>query len=170
MKIKKYINYVSLAALLIPVLSACNKIPEREGTTVEKMAGEWYVRIDDKPKRYIMTTYNTSTNSADEFWVQTSNLRDLDVGPNENINIKGKVPVQLSAQTFAGTGLTNILAATATAIPKFEVANGKVITNGTVGVASRSPADSIYFELKVKGKTFKISGFHRTGFQADEPQ
>jgi hypothetical protein len=164
------IKYYTVACmLLLLAMASCRKDPEIKNTAVVTMAGEWYVRINNYPKRWIMTTYNTSDDSKNAFWLQTTNLRDEDATPAANIGIKGKVAIQLNGQTFAGTDVTNV-AATAAAIPKFSVNNGKIITNGTFGVSSRTPADSIYFEINVNGKVFKVSGFHRTGFQADEPK
>jgi hypothetical protein len=165
---KHIISLAALTWLLIITVSACRKVPERTGTAVEKLAGKWYVRVDNFPKRYAINTYNTAANTADQFWLETSSLRDLNVGAAENIGVKGKVTVQLNEQIFSGNGLTNILTATSSAIPTFDISNGKVITNGTFGVKSRTPADSIYFEVKVKGKTFRVSGYHATGFIVDE--
>ncbi|RVU02971.1 hypothetical protein EOD41_03285 [Mucilaginibacter limnophilus] len=172
-KLKMNYRQITLPAaiflLLMITVTACRKVPERTGTSVEKLAGKWYVRVDNLPKRYAINTYNTAANTPDQFWLETAALRDLTVSATENIGVKGKVPVQLSAQTFSGTGLANTLTATLTNIPTFDILNGKVITNGTVGIKSRTPADSIYFEVKAKGKTFKVSGFHATGFIVDEP-
>lgn len=169
MNIKISFKYYIAACLLLLATASCQKDPEITNTAVVNMAGEWFVRINNHPKRWVMTTYNTATDSKTEFWLQTTALRDEDNNPVTNIGVKGKVPIQLNGQTFAGNDITNV-AASVTINPKFSVANGKVITNGTVGVASRTPADSIYFEINVNGKVFKVSGFHRTGFLVDEPQ
>src|SRR5690606_37812279 len=98
--------------------------------------------------------------SSSEMWVQTSAA--LSSG-GTSIAVKGKVPVDISTQSFSGTNIANI-AASKTTIPTFSIANGKVVTNGTIGPASKTPADQILFDLIVNGVTYKIEGYHKTGY------
>lgn len=134
---------------------------------MQNMAGEWVVRVNDIGKYYTITTYNTSANVSTEMWLQASGLRDS-LSHTNIPGVKGKVGVEITAQAFSANGATNVASNSAT-VPTFTVANGKVITNGTTGPVSKTPADSIYFELTVSGATYKVSGFHRTGFMTDEP-
>lgn len=150
---------------MIVFASACKKDVPPGGTSVQNMAGDWYVRINGAGTYTALLTFNTSANSSTEMWVQTS--ASLSSGGTP-IGVKGKVPVDITAQTFAGTGIANI-AATKTTIPTFSVANGKVVTNGTIGPNSKSPADLISFDLIVNGNTYKIEGFHKTGYLEDIP-
>lgn len=159
-----------IAAAFAIILVSCQKDPEPGGTAVEKMAGQWYIRVNGTSKYYSITTYNTSENSSTSMWVQASGLRDsvLNVNSVAIPGIKGKVTVDLPNQTFSANPSTNVASNSAT-VPSFVIANGKILTNAAKGPVSRTPADSIYFEMTISGKTYKVSGFHRTGFMEEDP-
>lgn len=161
---KKNIINAIVMLLLVVLSSSCKKDQEIGGTAVEKLSGDWYVRVNGAGAYRALYTFNTSANVATEMWIQSTALR----AGTLNIGVKGKVAVDASNQTFTATNTTNIATATTTTIPTFSVANGRVVTNGTVGPASNTPTDSISFDLIVNGVTYRIEGFHKTGFMEDE--
>lgn len=163
---KKNIFINSVVVFIMTVFaSACKKDVPAGGTNVQNMAGDWYVKVNNTGNYSQMLTFNTSANTSTEMWLQTSAA--LKAGAVA-IGVKGKVPVEISGQTFAGTNITNI-ATTKTTIPTFGIANGKVVVNGTVGPVSKAPADLISFDLIVNGVTYKIEGYHKTGYLEDIP-
>jgi len=164
MKKNIFINTV-VVFIIIVFASGCKKDVPAGGTSVQNMAGDWYVKVNNTGSYYAVMTFNTSANSSTEMWVQTS--ASLKSGTTV-IAVKGKVPVEIGAQTFSGTNIANI-ATTKTTIPTFSIANGKVVTNGTVGPESNAPADLISFDLIVNGITYKIEGYHKTGYLEDIP-
>lgn len=155
--------YTLLTALFIGFISSCQEDPEIGGTAVQPLAGDWFVQAKDANGNVLVdysaiTTYNTAANSATEMWFD-----------DHFWGTKFKVPVNASALTFAGTAMQN-------SDPAYDVqitiANGKIIEQGTVGPESKSPTDSIYYEVTYSddpdGLTYYMSGYRRTGFEEDE--
>jgi len=163
---KKYILINAIILSLITVFSSsCKKDVPAGGTAVEKMAGDWYVKVNAGEDYFSLYSFNTAANSSSEMWLQTSGAFS---DGTSVIAVKGKVSVDLAGQTFSGTGITNEAATKAT-IPTFAIANGKVVSNGTIGPASKTPADLISFDLIINGVTYKVEGYHKTGFLEDIP-
>jgi len=163
MKIINYINAVFVIAATL--LLSCKKDVPAGGTAMEKMAGDWYVTVDGEEDYFSLYTFNTSDNSSTQLWIQSNGLR-AETGP---IGVKGKLSADLNGQRFSGTNVTNISSVTSGTIKTFSVANGKVVTNGTVGPESKTPADLISFDLIIDGHTYKVEGYHKTGFLEDIP-
>lgn len=155
-----------LAVVLISFNISCKKDQEIGGTAMQKMSGDWYVTVngDEENGYFSMFTYNTSDNSSTQMWLHSDRLRDEGV----LIAIKGKISADVNGMTFSGTDIANT-GLSATANPRFSIANGKVITNGTVGPVSNTPTDLISFDLTIGGVTYKIEGYHKTGFVEDVP-
>lgn len=176
---KKYILRRTLVVLVIAVfISSCKKNVPAGGTAMEKLAGDWFVKVNDKSGFYwTIYTYNTSDNSSVTMWLETTGLTSNNIHVNTDpakgpvkglpIGFKGKVSVDVGAQSFSANNVANVNANTA--VTAFSIANGKVISNGTVGPVSNTPADLITFDLIVNGVTYKVSGYHKTGFISDEP-
>lgn len=162
----KHRNILSIILLVIVTFcaSSCDKDDDAGGTAVQDMAGDWYVRVNETGSYFTLYTFNTSNNDPDLMWVQSTGLAFEDTA----LGIKGKVPIVYSQKTFGGENIENI-AATKADIPNFAIASGTILPNGTVGHVSKTPTDSIYFELNVNGQTYKVSGFHKTGFMEDLP-
>lgn len=150
---------------MIVLAAACKKDVPAGGTAVQNMAGDWYVKVNGTGDYYSVLTFNTADNSSTEMWVQTSAA--IKSGATV-IAVKGKVPVELGGQTFSGSNIANIASTKAT-IPTFSIANGMIVPNGTIGPNSKTPADLISFDLIVNGVTYKIEGFHKTGYLEDIP-
>ena len=163
-------NHKILILLLAVVLASfnisCKKDQEIGGTAMQKMSGDWYVTIngDEENGHFSLFTYNTSDNSSTQMWLHSDRLRDEGV----LIAMKGKISADVNGMTFSGTNIANI-GLSGTANPTFSIANGKVVTNGTVGPVSNTPTDLISFDLTIGGVTYKIEGYHKTGFVEDLP-
>ncbi|MDQ0636844.1 hypothetical protein QF042_000409 [Pedobacter sp. W3I1] len=161
----KKINIIFIFIALITVaISACKKDPEPGGTAVQDMAGDWYVKVNEAGAYSTLLTFNTSENTPNVMWVQGTGLKS---GATV-LAIKGKTGVDYPNKLFSATNIANV--STAAGRPaSFSIANGKIIPNGTKGPVSKSPTDSIYFELNVDGAVYKVGGYHKTGFLEDLP-
>jgi hypothetical protein len=154
-----------IMSLLIVFSFSCKKDEPVGGTGVQNLSGDWHVRVNDAGAYSSLYTFNTADNTTTQMWVQATGLRSGTV----NIGVKGKVDVNVADQTFSGANIANI-GTNKTTLPTFSIANGKVTTNGTVGPVSKTPADAITFDLIINGVTYKVSGYHKTGFMEDLPQ
>ncbi|WP_426326818.1 lipid-binding protein [Pedobacter sp. R-06] len=161
----KKINIIFIFIALITVaISACKKDPEPGGTAVQDMAGDWHVKVNEAGAYSTLYTFNTSENTPNVMWVQAAGLKS---GATV-LAIKGKTGVDYPNKLFSGANIANV-STTAGKPASFSIANGKIIPNGTKGPVSKSPTDSIYFELNVSGTVYKVSGYHKTGFLEDLP-
>lgn len=151
-------------ALMMVFTISCKKDEPVGGTAVQNLSGDWHVKVNATGTYSSLFTYNTAANVPTEMWIQAASIKSGTTA----LGIKGKVSVNIADQTFSGTNIENIGATKAT-IPTFNVANGKVVTNGTVGPVSKTPADSISFDLIINGVTYKVEGYHKTGFLEDLP-
>ena len=107
-----------------------------------------------------LNTYNTAANVPTEMWVKEGYL----------LNSAIKVSTDYNARTFSATGQTIAVAPEIWGDSKIvvDVTDGKVLA-GAATTPSGMPADSIVFFVNVQGDdTYKIAGFRRTGFPADE--
>lgn len=154
------IIYFIISAIV--TLSACDKDPEIGGTAMEKMAGDWFVKAYDAEGNALtgyasISTYNTTANSVNEMWFDDGFWAT-----------KFKIPVDLTAMTFAGTEIQN-------SDPEYDVqitvANGKIMKNTATAPGSKTKTDSIYYEVQYSddpGTVYYMSGYKRTGFLEDE--
>ena len=180
---------VTLAFAAIALLSiSCQKDPIG-GTAVQDASGQWYVKryivlqdgsIEDpfgyygyQPKPYLMLTYNTAANKADELFVD-------DLGEyyykswGMYLDFKVKTKVDLNTLKFSATAAENEYEDEAVTI------EGQILKNAakTAGGMQR---DSIWMKVTHEGDTFiedvmeipgfdyyLITGVRYTGFEADE--
>lgn len=164
---KKYMM-LFLASLAFAFV-ACEDETEPGGTAVEKMAGDWWITVDaivdgkevEDPYgvgHLQMTTYNTANNSNTEMW-----LDDL----GNFWEYKVKVKVNYAERTFSTEGFADNVAYES----KVKITDGKVLENAAK-TPSGMPADSIVYMVQFydddNGLTYKVSGFRRTGFSADD--
>jgi len=164
---KKYM--ILLLASLAFAFTACDDDTEPGGTAIEKMAGDWWITvnaiIDGKEVEdpfelghMRMSTYNTASNSETEMWLD--NL-------NKFWKYKLKVNVNYTERTFSTTGFVdNVIYES-----KVKITDGKILENAAK-TPSGMPADSIVYMVQFddddNNLTYKISGFRRTGFPADD--
>jgi hypothetical protein len=166
---KRYI-YLFVMAVAISFQS-CNKDTEPGGTAVQDMAGDWWVtyQYESSPGvwesaklgHFMLTTYNTAANKSTEMWV------------NDNGNFwgfKSVVKVDYAAKTFLTTDSVSTNSAN---YPDEKVlfTKGKVL-KGAAKTPSAMPADSIVFYIAFSDDSaptvYKVSGFRKTGFPADD--
>lgn len=172
--------------LIVTVLfiTSCEK--DKIGSTAtEKMAGEWYVIADaidadgnvvyEDPfglGRFHLDTYNTSSNSTTEMWINDNEnfiYSDID----DSLIFKTKINVDLSLMTFQATDAQNEYRKNKNQVT---ITGGKIMY-GAATTPSGMPADSIVFTLSLSSDTlpatygyakYRIAGFRYTGFTADE--
>jgi hypothetical protein len=164
---KKYFYILTLCVL---ALSSCKK-EEVGGTAVQSLANEWYVQvtqintatgavIDDTDKTYYtLSTYNTADNSPTTMWMDDS---------QSYYGLKAKVNVDLANKTFSVNNGDEQYDAGV----KVTITNGKVITNGAVGPASKALTDAISYDARFSNDpdniTYRFKGYGRTRFPDDD--
>ena len=178
----KKINIIyGLGILILLSMAACKRtLPTPGQTMTPNVAGNWWVTLRQGNTTlspyFFLTTYNTSSNTADSMWVDDP-LQGLD-GDLDNGNLiyytygisyasfKVKTGVQYTALTFSGANLENqYWTGDTSSSETLSIYNGKVFPKGTTsrtGVAT----DSIYFQVvysKNPIDTFVVSGYARTG-------
>ena len=146
----------------------CENETEPGGTAVEKMAGDWWVTVDvidngvnvgDSGVGHIlMYTYNTSSNTSTEMWIDDD---------KHFWDYKAKVNVDYNNRTFSTTDFVDNMKYES----KVKVLDGKVM-EGVAKTPSGMAADSIVYFIQFDDDddkyTYKVSGFRRTGFPADD--
>jgi hypothetical protein len=126
----KKIAYFAAALLFCSSVTSCEK-EEIGGTATESMAGQWYVQIDAVDEsgnpinggedyfgvgRTILLTYNTTTNSESEMWIDDLGAWNVaeaysDYFPDfiaPTYCIKTKVNIDQTAMTFKSSESDNI--------------------------------------------------------------
>lgn len=152
------------------VFSSCEK-DEIGGTATEALAGEWQLTVDlvDDAGNVLMTdpygmgvilgiTYNTTDNVPDKMYVSDlGNFWDYKVVVNCDCN----------ALTFSSDG--DVQNESYDCMVNIE--GGKMLP-GAATTPSGMPADSLVYYVSFSddepGTRYKVSGYRRTGFAADE--
>lgn len=163
---KKYL--ILLLTALSVSFTSCDNETEPGGTTVEKMAGDWWVTAtimqngneagDSGAGHFRMYTYNTAANVPTEMWLEDGgNFWDYKV----------RVNVDYNARTFT----TNDFVENTSYDCGVRITEGKIM-EGAATTPSGMPADSIVYMIQFdddpNGLTYKVSGFRRTGFPNDD--
>ncbi|MGA9326835.1 MAG: lipid-binding protein [Salegentibacter sp.] len=157
------INLLFILALTLFVTS-CNEDGYADydpgKTAVQELSGEWYVKllVDGEDAYnigyYLLSTYNTNANSADEMWID-----DDGVWP-----MKVVTPVNVQALTFSGSDLQG-----ADDI-SINISDGGIIKDGAVS-PSGATTDSIHMNVIFSDDPeteYTIAGYRRTGFLEEE--
>lgn len=158
------LNLLILLGLFVFGFTACDlgDDPAVGGTATEEVAGEWWTTFTiDGEDIYgigyqVITTSNTAANVPTEFLITDD---------GHTWDYKVKVPLNLDAKTFGGTGLEN-LAYDITV----NVTNGKILPGAAISTGG-NVTDSIYFEVEFSddpGTIYEVAGYRRTGFLEDE--
>lgn len=163
---KKYLILL-LTALTFSLVS-CEKDTEPGGTSVEKMAGDWWVTAhmmengvdagDVGVGHFRMQTFNTAANTSTEMWLEDgAHFWDY----------KLKVGVNYANRTFSTSDFVDNVAYES----KVKITEGKVLKNAAK-TPSGMPADSIVYFIQFDDDEdeliYKVSGFRRTGFPGDD--
>lgn len=164
----KYLSFLFFALALSISFVSCEKVesvPDESGIVAEDMMGSWYVEfLVDGTDVYglgfnKLNTYNTSANDGTSMWIDD----------NEHTwYFKVKCPINLSDQTFSGTGLYSN-------VDDYEVdvniTNGKITKDGVTS-PSGVTTDKIYFEAEFSddpGTIYQLVGYRYTGLAGDQP-
>jgi hypothetical protein len=160
-------------ALLALFFVSCESATDPGGTAIEKMAGDWWVTVDladsngdvvaEDPYgigHFQMFTYNTAANLPTEMWLEDG---------GHFWDYKLKVSVNYEARTFSTSDFVENVSYES----KVKITAGKVVEGGTT-TPSDMPADYIEYLVQFDDDgedgavIFKIHGFRRTGFPADD--
>ncbi len=160
MKIYTYL----LLALLTFAFTSCDDT-EAGGTSVEEMAGDWWVTSTPNggaaSPYFLINTYNTAANLSTEMWVESNN------DPN-GVIFKVKVVVDYDNRLFMTSDFVDNLFASEGGPAKVKISDGK-ITENAFTTPSQSVVDKISFKVSLEdGTTYTIDGHYRTGFTEDE--
>ncbi len=159
-------KYLIISALFAFGLFSCKKEKSAEGTSVQTLSGQWWVKTPETKEYIKISTYNTAENLPTSMWL---NLTDFKA-ENRGETVFGKVNVDVNSKTFSGTNIKNAGVYHDSKLT-FTIKNGKVITDGIVGPVSKAVTDSIYLEVEFSdepGTVYKLGGYHRTKFNEDE--
>lgn len=158
----KNIKYIlgTLLVLMFVTFSSCDEVEDADvgSTSVEEMAGDWYVQLDGTGSYYHIYTYNTAADNGQEMWINDG---------GHFWEFTAKTPVNLSGLTFGGTNLASDYSGYKITI---NITNGK-ITKGNIITPAGNPTDGISFDIEFSddpGTIYSLSGYKRTGFAADE--
>ena len=165
---KKYL--ILLVAAISFAFTSCETVTEPGGTAVQDMAGEWWVTAvykdagvwkDSGVGHFKFSTYNTAANLSTEMWLNDH---------GSFWNFKSVVKVDYTAKTFLTTDSVTTNSASFPS-EKVLITAGKVL-KGAAKTPSNVAADSIVFTTVFNDDkdsiVYKISGFRRTGFPADD--
>lgn len=163
-KIKQNIARLLVAVFVLTSFVACDEVGDTDpgGTSVESMAGDWYVQtlvngvvvIDYK----LISTYNTSANDGKEMWID-------DQGHIWDFKVKS--PVTLSSSSFAGSNLASSVDGYNINV---NITEGKITKKGATSTGGHT-VDGISFKAEFSddpGTIYEIKGYKRTGFSEDE--
>ncbi len=158
-----FFKFTLLLTLAILVSCDVGKNPEVGGTSVQDMAGDWYIETLDIDGNVLspyfqISTYNLSSNSADSIWID-----DHDTWP-----LKIKAPVKYSDLAFSASDtLYDNLYSEGLWI---RIIEGKVIKGAAKSLGGNT-TDSIRIVFEAaddEGVQYVYQGHRRTGFLEDE--
>jgi len=194
----KKITYFAVALLFCSSVISCEK-EEVGGTAIQSIAGQWYVDIDAvddsgnpisggehyfgyDEERMTLLTYNTSSNSTSQMWIDDLGAFDLasyyGYGGYPNYAFKCLVDIDLNALTFTSGNATNHASINGyeSAIYDITIEEGKIL-KGAGRQKNGSPADSIVFYLKYTNDPwypddgyakYKVSGIRYSGLAEND--
>jgi hypothetical protein len=162
-KFKQNIARILVAALVLTSFVACDEVGDTDpgGTSVESMAGDWFVTLTDSEGHVIVenaihSTYNTAAND---------NTMWIDDHENGYV-IKCKVDVDTKTGTFTATSAENILDGSKVTITNGKIEKGAGVTKGGHKVDKIS--FRAHFDYDDAGYDILYEGHKRTGFYEDE--
>lgn len=160
----KYLkNSLIVSFILVLTLVSCDKggDPNPGGTSMEKYAGDWFIKADDSDGAPVFdyslhSTYNTAAND-NTMWIDD----------HENgYWIKCKVTVNVANGTFTATSSENLYDGSLVTIT-----NGKIEKNAATSLGGHT-VDKIsfraHFDYDADGYDILYEGHKRTGFIEDE--
>ncbi len=157
--------YKIILSLFVAVsFVACDKggEPDPGATKLVMMAGDWYVQasIDGtllSDDYYLISTYNGSADDGTEIWID-----DL----HNFWDFKVKSPVNSTAMTFSGDGLTSVVEDYNIQVT---ISNGAIVKNGATSTGGNT-VDGISLDAEFSddpGTIYHLEGYKRTGLLED---
>lgn len=162
-KLKINITRVLIAIFVLASFAACDEVGDNApgGTTVEAMAGSWFITLTDSNGKVIKenvlhSTYNTALND-NAMWIDDA---------KKGYVIKCKVTVDPKAETFTAANATNVLDSGTVTITDGKIEKGAGVTRGGHKVDKIS--FKAHFSYDAGGYDILYVGHRRTGFLEDE--
>lgn len=163
-KLKINIIRVLVIMLVFASFTACDQVGDTDpgGTSVEAMAGSWYITLTDSnghilKEHALHSTYNTAAND-NTMWIDDA---------KKGYVIKCKVNVDAKTGTFSATSAENVLKKGTTVT----ITDGKIEKEAGVTKGGHK-VDKISFKAHYSsdaaGYDILYEGHRRTGFLEDE--
>lgn len=161
--IKQNITRVILILFVLTAFTACDETGDTDpgGTSVEKLAGDWYITLTDSDGEVIVenalhSTYNTAANN-NTMWIDD----------HENgYYIKAKVEVNTKEMTFSVVDSENILDSGTVTITDGKIEKDAATSKGGHKVDKIS--FRVHYSYDDEGYDILYEGHRRTGFFEDE--
>ena len=172
----KPIKYLFSLLFAMVGLSSCDTYGdyEQEFSPVYPLSGQYYVKvIDETGKEIVMHTitgpdgqktdvfgtymylYNTTDNDKDKLWIKLPSDESFSAG------ILGKINCNVS-------GTAGNMEADGTTVNGEFTVNSGILTLKSVITPTNGKSDGIEVKYTLSGKTYTVTGFRRTGWDADE--
>lgn len=160
--IKNKIYGILIGLLSLTIFGSCDlgQEPPIGGTELEKMSGEWWVKIylegEEVLGYTLLSTYNTAANNDVDLFID-----DHEVWP-----CKVTAKANLLNFSFSGNGLNNYYSEDI----KVDILEGKILAGAATSTGGNA-SDSLYVRFKFSDDAdheYVYAGYKRTGFLEDE--
>ncbi|MBL0738790.1 hypothetical protein JI750_17985 [Flavobacterium sp. GN10] len=163
-KLKLNITRVLAVMFVLTAFVSCDEVGDTDpgGTSVESMAGDWYITLTDSDGHVVVehalhSTYNTAAND-NTMWIDDA---------KRGYYIKCKVEVDTKTGTFKATAADNIQdPGTKVTITDGKIEKGAAVSKGGHKVDKIS--FRAHFDYDDDGYDILYEGHKRTGFYEDE--
>lgn len=162
-KLKLNITRVLVAMFVLTTFASCDEVGDTNpgGTSVESMAGDWYITLTDSDGHVVVehalhSTYNTAAND-NTMWIDDA---------KKGYWIKCKVDVDTKAGTFSASSSDNLLDGSKVTITEGKIEKGAATSKGGHKVDKIS--FRAHFDYDDAGYDILYDGHKRTGFAEDE--
>ena len=162
-KLKQNITRILVAVLVATSFASCDEVGDTDpgGTSVESMAGDWFITLKDSDgdlltSNKLHSTYNTAAND-NTMWIDDH---------SSGYVIKCKVTVDVKAGTFTATASPNVIDSGTVTITDGKIEKGAGTTKGGHKVDKIS--FRAHFSYDKAGYDILYEGHKRTGFKEDE--
>lgn len=162
-KLKLNITRVLAVMFVLTAFVSCDEVGDTDpgGTTVESMAGDWYIDVSDSDghvlyQHALHSTYNTAANN-NTMWIDDA---------KRGYWIKCKVDVDVKTGTFTATAADNTLDGSKVTITEGKIEKGAGVSKGGHKVDKIS--FRAHFDYDKAGYDIIYVGHKRTGFYEDE--
>jgi len=162
-KLKQNITRILVAVLVATSFVSCDEVGNTDpgGTSVESMAGDWYITLTDTDGHTVVSnalhfTYNTAAND-NTMWIDDA---------KHGYAIKCKVTVDTKTGTFSAVNAPNIIDSGTVTITDGKIEKGAATSKG--GHTVDKISFRAHFSYDAAGYDILYVGHKRTGFKEDE--